>query len=52
MVNIQVNGSNSPAPVQFQATTRLAGDAVAAAPTPVIGGEQAVQASVTLQIRY
>ncbi|NJN29298.1 MAG: SIMPL domain-containing protein [Synechococcales cyanobacterium RM1_1_8] len=51
IVNIQVNGAA--APPQFSTTTRLSGVAAFdAAPSPVIGGEQNVQASVTLQIRY
>ncbi|MGL5083364.1 MAG: SIMPL domain-containing protein [Microcoleaceae cyanobacterium] len=53
VINIQVNGASAPPPVQFDVTTKLRGEvAFAAAPTPVIGGEQTVQASVTLQIRY
>lgn len=51
VVSIQVNGAAPPAPIP---TPRLAEYASnqADASTPVIGGEQTVQAQVTLQIRY
>ena len=52
IVSIQVNGATPlpepRLPRQFSTTTKLAGDAVMA----VVGGEQEVQASVTLQISY
>ena len=49
ILSIQVNGASAPPPV-YQ---RLARRAVAAdATTPVEGGEQEIQASVTLQISY
>lgn len=49
IIGIQVNNASAPVPmpVMYRA------DAVAAAPaTPVVGGEQQVRASVTLQISY
>jgi uncharacterized protein len=53
IVSIQVNGSNTPPPrpypVSFSTSTKLQGEAVS---SPVEGGEQPVQASVTLQISY
>jgi uncharacterized protein YggE len=52
IVSIQVNGATPPEPrfvEQFSTTTKLAGDTVF---TPLVAGEQQVQASVTLQIRY
>lgn len=50
IVSIQVNGANPPMPVPLprRAEFNMAADAS----TPVIGGEQTVNASVTLQIRY
>lgn len=47
IVGIQVDGATAPLP-QRAATLR----AESAAPTPIIGGEQDVNAAVTLQIRY
>lgn len=54
VVNIQVNGAFTPPPRPFNMTTKLAGeDSLAAAPpTPVVGGDQQIEASVTLQIMY
>lgn len=53
IVSIQINGAAPPLPIPFP---RMAADASfareAAAPPPVIGGDQDVEASVTLQIRY
>nr|WP_242050532.1 SIMPL domain-containing protein [Oculatella sp. FACHB-28] len=52
VVNIQVNGAVPPMPpIPYG---RAASEAVALsdAPTPVVGGEQQVEASVTLQISY
>jgi hypothetical protein len=49
IVNIQIGGAAPPRPVNLRTTEALSADA---APTPVVGGEQDVQASVTLQIRY
>jgi uncharacterized protein YggE len=50
IVNIQVNGANVPVPkvLDSEAYARV----TAAPTTPVIGGEQTVRASVTLQISY
>ncbi|NJR65073.1 MAG: SIMPL domain-containing protein [Leptolyngbyaceae cyanobacterium CRU_2_3] len=51
IVSVQVNGATPPVPLFREAAmARLSADA--AAPTPVVGGEQEVQASVTLQISY
>lgn len=52
VIGIQINGAAPPRPVPMP---RLAGNYAAAeadATTPVMGGEQTVQAQVTLQIRY
>lgn len=51
IVGIQVNGAYAPAPVLVNFKSRLS-QADAAAPSPVMGGEQDVEASVTLQISY
>ena len=51
IVGIQVNNANPPTPIPFAAQARLA-EAAADATTPVEGGEQTVNARVTLQIRY
>jgi hypothetical protein len=50
IVGIQIDGANRPMPrpVARQASLAAESDAV----TPVVGGEQTVNASVTLQIRY
>lgn len=52
IVSIQINGAIPPQPpfVRTELLTRSAADGSVA--TPVIGGEQQVEASVTLQIRY
>ncbi|MBD2091786.1 SIMPL domain-containing protein [Microcoleus sp. FACHB-1515] len=52
IVGIQVNGASAPPPppVALQALAQRA--ELSDARTPVVGGEQEVQASVTLQIRY
>lgn len=52
VVSIQVNSANPPQPPQplFQREAALAN--TTASPTPVVGGEQQVEASVTLQISY
>lgn len=55
VVNIQVNGAVVPPPIAFRvrAAAPPVGDiAVNEFSTPVAGGEQQVEASVTLQIRY
>jgi uncharacterized protein YggE len=53
IISISINGANTPQPqlIESAATFRTAASA-AADTTPVIGGEQTVQATVTLQIRY
>ncbi|SRR5579883_497614 len=51
IVSIQVNGASTPPPRPVLRGEFLDAKA-AAAPTPVIGGEQEVQASVTLEISY
>lgn len=50
IVTIAINGANTPEPRMFQNAQFSA--SVAKDSTPVIGGEQVVQASVTLQISY
>jgi len=55
VVSVQVNGAfvPPPQPVNFQRSTKLAGEAVLdAAALPIQGGDQDVEASVTLQISY
>ena len=50
ILNIQVNGASAPPPMYRQlAASRAAG---ADATTPVVGGEQQIEASVTLQFGY
>jgi hypothetical protein len=51
IVSVQVNGATPPTPI-FAREQRTMAMADSAAPTPVVGGEQEVQASVTLQISY
>jgi uncharacterized protein len=51
VVSVQVNGAAPPTPI-FAEAARASMAADSAAPTPVVGGEQEVQASVTLQISY
>lgn len=48
VVSIQIGGATPPQPKFFNQVSRQSADAS----TPVIGGEQTVQASVTLQISY
>lgn len=52
IVGIQVNGAQAIPPIPLYGGDRALQDAAAPAPTPIIGGEQEVQATVTLQIRY
>ena len=54
VVNIQVNGAATPPPIAFRvrAAPPVGDIAVNEFSTPVAGGEQQVEASVTLQIRY
>lgn len=50
IVSVQVNGATPPPrPVMYREAAMSRADA---APTPVVGGEQEVQASVTLQVGY
>lgn len=51
VVSIQINGAHPPMPIPLPARAQLA-NAEADFKTPVVGGEQVVEASVTLQIRY
>ena len=51
IIGIQINGANPPQP-RILERARLSAAADAEASTPVIGGEQVVRGSVTLQIRY
>jgi uncharacterized protein YggE len=50
ILNIQVNGASAPPPMYRQLAVRRA--AAADATTPVVGGEQQIEASVTLQFGY
>jgi uncharacterized protein YggE len=52
VVSIQVNSAEAPAPRPYFGLQQTAKAADVAPPTPVEGGEQTVQASVTLQISY
>lgn len=52
IVNIQINGAFTPPPRPIFADAMVNKAAGAPAPTPVIGGEQQIEASVTLQISY
>jgi uncharacterized protein YggE len=51
IVSIQINGASAPPPPMLQ-RAEIAKASFADASTPVVGGEQEVQASVTLQISY
>ena len=50
IVNIQINGATPPSPMLVRLEKNIAANEIAQ--TPVIGGEQEIQASVTLQISY
>ncbi|MBD2164489.1 SIMPL domain-containing protein [Calothrix membranacea FACHB-236] len=52
VVSIQVNGASAPPPLPVLYRAESAKLAQADASTPVVGGEQQVEASVTLQISY
>lgn len=52
IVNIQVNEANVPPPQPLLQAERTASLADAKVATPVVGGEQKIEASVTLQISY
>jgi len=49
IVSIQINHANAPSPIRLDGANFARAES---APTPVIGGDQQVEASVTLQIRY
>jgi hypothetical protein len=51
VMSIQINGANPPQPL-VNSAPRLAQVTKARADTPVVGGEQKVEQSVILQIRY
>lgn len=51
IIQIKVNNASVPEPVLYRSSVPLSAMAEAA-PTPVVGGEQEVGASVTLQISY
>jgi uncharacterized protein YggE len=52
IVGIQVNGAAPPPPILYRATMDAVAQEARSIETPVVGGEQEVEASVTLQIRY
>jgi uncharacterized protein YggE len=52
IVSIQINGAMPPQPVPMPRLAAEYAGRAADAITPVVGGEQTVQASVTLQFRY
>lgn len=52
IVNVQVNGASAPPPIFQDVAPRAARSQAAAPPSPVVGGEQRVEGSVTLQISY
>jgi uncharacterized protein len=51
VIGVQINSASTPAPVPF-AQDAMQSRSVAAPATPIIGGEQQVEAAVTLDIRY
>ena len=51
IISIQINGASAPIPINLPQRAEFS-VAQADVSTPVIGGEQTVQATVTLQIRY
>jgi uncharacterized protein len=52
VIGIQINSSSSPAPIPVAAQLMSAKVADSVATTPVVGGEQQVEAAVTLDIGY
>lgn len=50
IIQIQVNGSYAPPPIEI--LSERSSPKFVSAPTPVIGGEQQIEATVTLQISY
>ncbi|MEO0984242.1 MAG: SIMPL domain-containing protein [Cyanobacteria bacterium J06639_14] len=51
IIGIQINGASGPIPIPLPQQARLT-EASAEYSTPIVGGEQTVNATVTLQIRY
>ena len=51
IVNVQINGASPPPPI-YQDVAPMRAAKVQAAPSPIVGGEQRVEGSVTLQISY
>ncbi|MGF1575958.1 MAG: SIMPL domain-containing protein [Cyanophyceae cyanobacterium] len=53
IASIDIHGSNqAPAPVSMMMADSYSASSRESAPTPVIGGEQMIQANVTLKVRY
>jgi hypothetical protein len=52
VVSIQVNGASAPPPPPLLDARFAGAEKAASVPTPIIGGEQEVEAAVTLQISY
>ncbi|MDJ0509564.1 MAG: SIMPL domain-containing protein [Crocosphaera sp.] len=52
IINISINGATSPQPQMRLPQSTVRTTANAADATPIIGGEQTIKATVTLQIRY
>ena len=52
IVSVQVNGATPPAPIPRPYAAQAMAREAAAPSTPIVSGEQEVQASVTLQIQY
>lgn len=52
IVSIQVNGASAPPPIPLEAAQFNRAAKLSDAPSPVVGGEQRVEGSVTLQISY
>jgi uncharacterized protein len=52
VIGIQINSTSSPTPIPVAAEMMSAKSANAVATTPVVGGEQQVEAAVTLDIGY
>jgi uncharacterized protein len=52
IVSVQINGASTPPPRPYEFGDMAVRSAAAKAPSPVIGGDQRVEGSVTLQISY
>ena len=52
IIQIKVNNASMPQPIMYQRSVPTSAMPEAAPPTPVVGGEQEVGASVTLRISY